>query len=560
MGSSWALMALLLGLLLGYNFCGFELIGQLLGARRTKYIRILLLGLMNSGLVLALSFTESSSTAAAYVGIFLILIAEVWLLYRPGFRKNLFVVVTFMLHIMVFHTVVCVLVAWTNNISMYDVANRANTLYFSFLFSLLGLLAATLMVRFILPLPKVRIVLQNANQRMYQTVWMSICVLYLLYNAKVYQQDMQLGFFYIDQILKCITMLLGGYVMLFYNFRVSELLGYKEKSEDLTNQLSTNVGFLDALTGNAVRRYEINVTRDMFRIGLPDEDLEEEEDWLNFSKGFPEVAQEHLVLEDLPGFLKVMSRKRLLEAFARGSRKFVLDYRVGCTKQETRWHRMHVNLIEEEETGDVLAMAYTVDVHEEYEEKRRLYEQAQLDMMTGVYNRDTFEDLVEQELLRGRGILLMADIDNFKAVNDLLGHARGDEVLKRTAELLKSGFRADDIVGRFGGDEFMVYIKNSAMTDTVLAKVAGIQQRAEMVLEGAGGAQLMSSLSIGLVEIPAPGIPFQVAYKQADTALYRSKKMGKNLYSIYQGEDACALASGPGPRQEGGKEGQTPTV
>lgn len=538
----WIWGGVLLVLLFVYNFIAFELIGQLLEVKKAKYIRILLLGLVNAGLVFVLSLTESGSTPAAYVGIYLMLLAETWLLYRADIRKNLFLAVTFMLHIMTLHTVVSAVVAWAKGLSLYELTENDRTLYFTFSLTLSVLIVATLLVRFLLPLGKVRNVLQNANQRMFQTIWMSICVLYLLYNSQIYQQNIAMGsFFYVDQIWKCLALLLGGYVMLLYNFRVSELLRYKGKSEDLTSQLNTNTGFLEVLTENAQHRFEFNVTEDVFRYGLPDGGSLAEKKWLSFTKEFPLVAQHYLVAEDLPGFLKQMSREKLLENFCQSNRKFWLDYRVGSSKATSRWHRMHISLIEEEETGAALALAYTLDVHEEYEEKRRLYEQVQLDMMTGVYNRDTFESLVTEELARGQGILLMADIDNFKTVNDRLGHDKGDEILRQVAQLLKNGFRTDDIVGRFGGDEFMVYIKSSRLAGHILQQVEAIQKRAEIVLEGPGGERLVSTLSIGLVEIPGPGLPFATVYKQADLALYRSKNMGKNLYSIYQSEEACRL-------------------
>ncbi len=517
-----------------YSYIIFYFAGRLLGRARAKYLPILLLGVLNVGIIYALSFLESSSTPLAYFGIYLLLMAEMWLLYRPDFRLVLFLVITFILHIMVFHTVSVVALAWAQGQSIYAAANSLPNIYLAAIISTSALSFATLLFMLLVPLPKVRIVMQNSNQRMYQTVWMSICALYLLYNANIFQQNITSQFLYLDQILKCGTILLGAYVMLFYNFRVSMLLGYKEKSEDLTSQLNTNLGYLDAVTGKQGRKYAINLTQDSFREGLPEESKDDTQEWKRFSTDFLPVARNLLYGEDLPGFLAVMNQKHLLELYAQGRRELVLDYRMYTDGQNARWNRLNLSLMQEEETGDILVFAYSQDVQEEYEEKQELYKKAQLDLMTGVYNRATFETLAAEEMKQGPGVLLMLDMDHFKPINDLLGHDTGDEVLRQVARLLKTHFRERDLVGRFGGDEFMVYVKGLREAGPILPQVENLLKEATLIFKGPNGEELTTTLSIGIAELTAAGTPFATAYKQADTALYLAKNRGKNCYSLYR--------------------------
>ena len=104
------------------------------------------------------------------------------------------------------------------------------------------------------------------------------------------------------------------------------------------------------------------------------------------------------------------------------------------------------------------------------------------DALCGVYNKGALvslvSDLFGRRGARLRGTLLLVDIDRFKDVNDEFGHAEGDEILRAVGEALRGGFRAGDIVGRFGGDEFMVFAEGLVDPDTIGEKVAALREAA----------------------------------------------------------------------------------
>ena len=156
-----------------------------------------------------------------------------------------------------------------------------------------------------------------------------------------------------------------------------------------------------------------------------------------------------------------------------------------------------------------------------------------LDALTGVLNREGFELLVEEQMQdynpKWNTSLFMIDLDDFKMINDRLGHQVGDVVLKQVAQVLKSAFRSSDAVGRIGGDEFMVLITGKYSVSFLEKKANEIMRKMYVELED--NKQIPISISIGIAYGKARN-PFDKLYRIADIALYSAKKSGKNRYYI----------------------------
>lgn len=155
-----------------------------------------------------------------------------------------------------------------------------------------------------------------------------------------------------------------------------------------------------------------------------------------------------------------------------------------------------------------------------------LKEKAVIDTLTGLHNRAfVFDVLNKMTALAERGntsfCVVYMDLDNFKRVNDLYGHSEGDIVLKSVAHLLKKRFRKSDVVGRIGGDEFLIIVHNCTSD--------GIQRRLEEVrkdVETYLGAYNIS-ISYGVVEVPEEGLNVSEILKLADERMYLMKKSKK---------------------------------
>jgi len=187
--------------------------------------------------------------------------------------------------------------------------------------------------------------------------------------------------------------------------------------------------------------------------------------------------------------------------------------------------------------------------HLAYQERlRRLSER---DGLTGLFNRRTFFERLDEQLTRpdaGPSALLYVDLDNFKAVNDLHGHQQGDMVLKAIGTLLTTGVRPGDLPGRLGGDEFVLWL---GRTDEERAKVV-----AERLLAGIRELSHLSAspekplgLSIGIaVHRPGRGETVQELTDRADAAMYAAKARGKGNFAI--APEHIAPEHVPGPAGE----------
>ncbi len=174
------------------------------------------------------------------------------------------------------------------------------------------------------------------------------------------------------------------------------------------------------------------------------------------------------------------------------------------------------------------------------EAQRRLLRQANFDSLTGLPNRTLFLDRLNQVLSRAKrdeesAAVLFLDLDNFKDINDTLGHAAGDELLRQVAQRLTECVRAEDTVARFGGDEFTVVLQEIESSNSA-AVVASKFMQAFRVPYNINGQEMFAQVSIGITVFPDDGDSPDVLLKNADAALYRAKGEGRNAYRFFTTE------------------------
>ncbi|MGI8424377.1 MAG: EAL domain-containing protein [Chloroflexota bacterium] len=193
-----------------------------------------------------------------------------------------------------------------------------------------------------------------------------------------------------------------------------------------------------------------------------------------------------------------------------------------------------------ESLGAVVAMH---DVTERREMEEQLHRQAFHDAVTGLANRALFTDRLEHALSR-RGspeqllALLFLDLDDFKAINDFLGHQVGDEVLNQVGQRLQQSVRAADTVARFGGDEFAVLLED-VDRDTTTRTASRIFKalRAPVTVDG---RQVSVSASIGIAVATGADHRAEVLLRNADVAMYRAKTRGKNRHELFDSDMGLA--------------------
>lgn len=170
-----------------------------------------------------------------------------------------------------------------------------------------------------------------------------------------------------------------------------------------------------------------------------------------------------------------------------------------------------------------------------YRKQEQLEEKADTDLLTGLNNKLATERKIKEYIAKNpksRAMMFILDIDNFKKINDTMGHAFGDEVLRSLGQQIGSIFRASDVIGRVGGDEFFIFLKN-IMTDETIRKEAKKVENFFQDFKTGEYTKYSATASIGVAIFPEEGADFDSLYKAADQALYKAKKRGKNQLAFY---------------------------
>ena len=200
-----------------------------------------------------------------------------------------------------------------------------------------------------------------------------------------------------------------------------------------------------------------------------------------------------------------------------------------------RWFALYSTNILDTLGKPVKSVGALRDIDRQKREQLRLLDKSRTDSMTGLYNKVTTEEEIRIALRDARpgssGVLFMIDIDNFKDVNDSMGHLAGDSIIMEIARQLRRTFRQDDIIGRVGGDEFHVYMRD-------VSEIAGIRTRAQSLCSSIRNLFKNSnidnavSVSVGIAVTERP-IAYEDLFRQADVALYHAKGNGKNRYEFF---------------------------
>lgn len=178
----------------------------------------------------------------------------------------------------------------------------------------------------------------------------------------------------------------------------------------------------------------------------------------------------------------------------------------------------------------------TEEMKEKNKFKQELYDiqvESETDGLTRVMNRTGVEKNISNALEREpqKGVMLIFDLDNFKAVNDNRGHCEGDEVLKKFAFCLRQAFRTNDIVGRIGGDEFVVFLNETIEKQCLIKKMESLLEEIHDELEEYYKLYSLST-SIGIVFVEERIYSYKQLYEEADVALYHAKALGKDQFYI----------------------------
>ncbi|MEX0832303.1 MAG: EAL domain-containing protein, partial [Actinomycetota bacterium] len=224
----------------------------------------------------------------------------------------------------------------------------------------------------------------------------------------------------------------------------------------------------------------------------------------------------------------------------------ISDYRMIRADGKIVWIHDRSMILRDEEGNPILVQGAMFDVTEQREAEEQVAFMAHHDKLTGLPNRALFEEMLELALARARRsdmavAVLYIDLDNFKLVNDSLGHEIGDDLLSALSGRMREATRETDLVARPGGDEFLVLladIEGTSQSDKegILLVAESVVSRIQQSLEEPftlADTEVYVTASIGVGVFPAYASDTKTILKHADAAMYRSKKSGPGGYVVY---------------------------
>jgi diguanylate cyclase (GGDEF)-like protein/PAS domain S-box-containing protein len=266
----------------------------------------------------------------------------------------------------------------------------------------------------------------------------------------------------------------------------------------------------------------------------------------------PDLWYEHLHPDD---------KERTLDEYLRGresGESFTFEYRLISRDGRVVWFRDSAVVIRDDLGVPRQVQGVMLDMTERKQAEEKAAFLAYHDKLTGLPNRAMFEELLELAISRARRheasvAVVYADLDDFKLVNDSLGHEAGDDLLRQLAGRLKEATRETDLVARQGGDEFLLLLADLDRTSEGVASDVG--DSASIVAESVasrvqealtepfdlGGTEVYISASVGVSQFPKDAPDATTLLKNADQAMYHSKKLGPGGYSVHSADSAEAM-------------------
>ena len=265
--------------------------------------------------------------------------------------------------------------------------------------------------------------------------------------------------------------------------------------------------------------------------------------------GFPEpesVSHQYPVKQDIIHPEDEATFASLHQALKQGENSTEALIRIRDAEGKWLWCHMQQTALLDANHKCIKALGKITNVDAETRALHKLRDEVQRDPFTGLFNKVATTGVVDQLLHSPpqdmpdsptpQGPMLSAlclvDVDNFKKVNDFMGHEMGDSVLLELSAALTSLFPQNAVVGRVGGDEFIIFLHHLTSITEVEERMAQVCAAFRHNFDYTSGSQICISASIGIALCPRDGTSFAVLYPKADKALYRSKRR-KDIFSVY---------------------------
>lgn len=525
---------------IGFWFLLFRMIDFIMvNSKLNKTKRIIVGGIFTVGIFCVLEISRSS--VLLYFLLLVLLIVGFMLFYKDKFGQVLFCTGACILNLLSIRAISMGSVSLVTGLSILEIEQHPLLfIVYLILAFFLTNIAMLLVTRFV-PLNYLRVINKHNDQLWFLLAWMVINISYLFMNVCLLEKSTSYPAHPVNGIVVSLCILVGFYIVLFFAIKTSLLLGYKEKNVELEQAVIQEQRYRNSITKDAITTYEINVTQGIILSGFEDQRDELGDMSRQYSDMLAYMARKLIFSEDISEVTKSASISNFIKKFESGINEFTVEYRRFLENGESAWVSAVINLLKDEESGDLIAFVYIKNIDRQKRRQLELEYKAERDALTGLYNKEITGKLVDEHLMSDNNhcdsVLFMIDADDFKAINDNFSHVYGDAVLCELADKLRKIFSADDIIGRIGGDEYIAYMKNCISPQKAKEKAEEILKEFYITYNGLNDEGHTISGSIGISRFPKDGGNFAELYKSADTALYRAKAKGKNTYELFDGDE-----------------------
>ncbi len=531
------LMVLFGFVFLGQNYMFFRLIGKVIPVKVSAFA-LVLTGIVNCVAVILMMVYIENNTIIVYLIITLIYIIEMYFIYDAKVMSVISYSISLPIHLMALRGISVSAFAMIYGYSIYEVATT-NIMMWSTL-----IMASVLSIGFMTALFKLipdkyfKMIDQATNRMTLFCVFAVVTVSQLIINGSMYDTDINIKALALQQILTDISWMTVLYTGVFMLIGFEVLDARREKLQDKLLQESL---YKNMLLVRSELTIEVNCTEDKI-VNLTYKGKDKSRfSGTDYTTFLYKVVEEYIHEDDKRQMYANVESSSIIRAYKNGKKDATIEYQMKQNDGTYRWFSARISSEYVDESDMIRALIINSDIQEEKEKEAILTYEAERDPLVGAYNKKVSEQLVEEHLQNGgSGTLWIVDIDNFKNINDNFGHLYGDRVLCDIYDELSQLFRDKDIIGRVGGDEFMVFMKDTIRESAVISKAQQACYAIEKVYTKEGLPDTKISASIGIAIAPQHAKVFTRLYEMADIALYATKGKGKNGFTIYSKEHANA--------------------
>lgn len=326
-------------------------------------------------------------------------------------------------------------------------------------------------------------------------------------------------------VILVVTRIILNYKRKIISLTITEELKYHAILQNATSQIYDSIVEFDITGDTACGATSQNFLQ---RLGLkPD---------TSYSAMLQTIASKYIHPDHARQYFETFCPESVRQALQDHRSKLSCDFLLAQGEDGYTWFRETGYILQWGESESIHIVICRQNIDADKRQELSLQEMAQRDGLTGLYNKMTTEDRIEKRLREYReddGLLalVMLDIDNFKLLNDSQGHLEGDRIIHEFARSLRASFDESDVVGRVGGDEFIVLTRQQDR-ETLSRRLEELCRNIRATSYGIDG-KLHIAVSMGVALCPQHGNTFSKLYAGADAALYRAKQNGKDTFVFF---------------------------